>query len=168
MIHPVIHPTVQIFGEKLKVGQNVRIDAFCVISGDVEIGDNVHISCGVYLYGSSGKITIGNYAGISAGCCVFTATDDFVEGYLTGPCVPDEYRKVHIGDVTIEEAVVIGAKSIVFPGVKLGRGCAVGALSLVKKSVTPYSIVVGPEQRIIGTRNDERMESFLQAVKEKK
>src|SRR5690554_1514594 len=88
----VIHPTVQIFNDKFKCGRNVRIDCFCVISGDVEIGDNVHIGVQACLFGSSGKIRIGSHAGVGVGSTIFTATDDLVGPYLGGgPCEPPEY-----------------------------------------------------------------------------
>jgi len=50
--------------EKISVGDNVRIDDFCILSGDITIGSNIHISAYVALYGTKG-IIMEDYSGIS-------------------------------------------------------------------------------------------------------
>lgn len=49
----------------------------------------------------------------------------------------------------IEEDVWIGFGAIILAGAHLGRGCVVGAGTIVNKEVPPYSIVVGPTAKII-------------------
>jgi galactoside O-acetyltransferase len=61
---------------------------------------------------------------------------------------------------------LIGAGSVVLPGVTIGEGAAVGALSLVRKDVPPYAIVAGNPMRTLGQRSEERLrllESELEA-----
>ena len=62
--------------EHIKIGNNVRIDDFCILSGDIEIGNYVHIAAYVALYGKNG-IKIGNFCGCSARTTIYSATDDF-------------------------------------------------------------------------------------------
>ena len=62
--------------EKIEIGNNVRIDDFCLLSGNVLIKDNVHISAYTALYGG-GKIEIGNFSGCSPRCTLISASDDF-------------------------------------------------------------------------------------------
>ena len=50
-----------------------------------------------------------------------------------------EYDK----DIVVEEDVWIGARVILLAGVHIGRGCEVGAGSVVRSSTPPYSIVIG-------------------------
>ena len=48
---------------QMSIGSNVRIDDFCILSGNITIGNYVHISAYTALYGKYG-IKIGNYCGI--------------------------------------------------------------------------------------------------------
>lgn len=51
--------------------------------------------------------------------------------------------------VVIEDGVWIGARAIILPGVRIGRGSTVGAGSVVTKSVPPFSIAAGNPARVI-------------------
>lgn len=57
-------------------------------------------------------------------------------------------------DITIEEDVWMGARVILLPGAHLGRGCIVGAGSIISCEVPPYSVVVG-RGRIIACKFDK-------------
>lgn len=50
----------------ISIGDNVRIDDFCILSGCIGIGSQVHISAYVALYGGMG-ITIEDYSGVRQG-----------------------------------------------------------------------------------------------------
>jgi acetyltransferase-like isoleucine patch superfamily enzyme len=47
--------------------------------------------------------------------------------------------------------VTIGTKVTVLPGVVIGDGAVVSAMSLVNKDVPPYTIVGGVPIRVLGT-----------------
>ena len=66
--------------------------------------------------------------------------------------------------VRIEEHAIVGCGSVVLPGVVIGRGAAVGALSLVKRDVEPFTIVAGTPARPVGTRDRERLEALAQRL----
>src|SRR5262249_13416448 len=130
---------------------HVRIDAFSVLSAGEQgifIGDHVHIAVGCCLYGSGGKIKVDDFAGISARSLLYTATDDYVHGFLTGPTVPQKYRKITRGDITLNKHVIIGCSSVIMP-CTLGLAASVGALSFVNKDVPDFAVVTGvPAARI--------------------
>jgi dTDP-4-amino-4,6-dideoxy-D-glucose acyltransferase len=153
-----IHRTVLFFGDNIQIGSNVRIDAYSVItSGEpVKIGNHVHISVGVYIFGGAGVI-LEDFSGLSARCTIFTSSDDYSEGYLTNPCVPDQYKKVVRGAVKLEKHVIVGSGSIIMPGVVLGTGVSVGALTYINKNIPEYSIAVGIPFRVVGVRNKDRL-----------
>lgn len=54
-----------------------------------------------------------------------------------------ECNKVENGPIQIKNDAWIGAGSIIFPNVTVGEGAIVGAGSVVKKDVAPYTVVVG-------------------------
>ena len=45
--------------------------------------------------------------------------------------------------VIIEDDVWIGTKTILLPGVHIGKGAIIGAGSVVTKNIPPYTIAVG-------------------------
>lgn len=129
--------------DKISIGDNSRIDDFCVLSGKISIGKNVHIAAGTYLYGGDKGIIIDDYASISSRCAVYAITDDYSGKYLTNPTNDYSKRNVISKKVRIGKHVVIGTGSTILPGVNLDEGCAVGAMSLVKKSLKPWKIYYG-------------------------
>ncbi len=77
----------------IAIGNNVRIDDFCILSGDISIGDYVHISAYSALYAGE-KIVIGNFCGLSPRCIIFSKSDDFSGNAMIGPMVPDVFTNV--------------------------------------------------------------------------
>lgn len=140
----------------ISLGSDVRIDCFGLISAGaqgIEFGDHVHISSYCCLIGSGGKIRLESFTGLASRSTLYTATDDFSEGFMTGPTIPDKYRNVRTGDIVLRKHVVVGCGSVVLPGVTIGLAATVGALSLVRESVPEFAIVAGNPLRIIGQRN---------------
>lgn len=145
----------------ITLGHDVRIDCFCVLSASehgLEIGSWVHIACGCYLFGGSGQIVIEDFSNLSSRVSLFTANDDYTEGYLTNPLVPGEYRRVATGSVVLRRHAIVGAGSVLLPGVTIGLGGAVGALSLIRESTAEFAIVAGTPGRRIGTRGEQLLE----------
>lgn len=64
----------------------------------------------------------------------------------------EDFRAVG-GPVEIGEYAWICSRSIVLPGVKIGRGAVVASGAVVTNDVEPYSIVAGVPARKIGERN---------------
>ena len=145
---------------KLKVGNNVRIDDFCIISGNITIGSYVHISAYVGLYGSAG-IEIGDFSGISPRCTVFSVSDDFSGEFLIGPMIPGNYTNVKQGLVKLKNYVQIGAGCIILPSVTIGEGTVTGAMSLINKDLDEWKTYAGIPCKVI----KERKKDMLQYVK---
>lgn len=128
--------------ENIAIGDNVRIDDFCILSGDIEIGNYVHISAYCALYGRFG-IKIGNFCGLSPRCTLFSASDDFSGENMISPMVPEKYTNLNVGRVLLFDYVQIGANSIIMPNVICKEGAVCGAFSFVKKNLSEWSINTG-------------------------
>lgn len=135
--------------DNISLGDNVRIDDFCILSGKITIGNNVHISAGTYLYAGDSEIIINDYSSVSSKSVIFATTDDYSGEYLANATVDSSKRNVIKGKVIIDKYCVIGTGSTILPGVSIKEGCAIGAMSLVNKSLEPWGIYVGiPCKRI--------------------
>jgi len=145
--------------ENISIGNDVRIDDFCMLSGDIKIGSFVHISAYVAMYGRFG-IEVEDFSGLSPKCTVFSASDDFSGEFLIGPTIDEKYTHVHTGKVIIQKYSQIGAGSIILPSVIVGEGVAVGAMSLITKNLDNWSIYAGiPAKKI-----KERKKGLLKYV----
>lgn len=164
----LVHPTVEFFG-KVDIGENVRIDAFCVLTGNIKIGSHVHIACGGYFFGTSG-IVIEDFAQISNRISVFSQADDFYGNCLVGPQIPLKFKpNLKSGLVTLARHVLIGSNVTVMPSVVIGEGTSIGAHSFVSDDCLPWSIYAGVPAKKIGERKKDMLkyeEQFLAEYKE--
>ena len=142
---------------KIYLGNNVRIDDFCVLSagaGGIYIGDYVHIAVYASLIGG-GRITLSDFSNISSRNSIYSSNDDYSGATLTNPTVPDRYKNVRNADVFLGRHVIVGSGCVVLPGVTLEDGVAIGALSLVTKDCEAFSVYAGnPLRRIRDRKRD--------------
>lgn len=151
----LISRNAQFYGaQNITIGDNVRIDDFCIISGNVSIGSNIHISAFVALYGAKG-IIFEDYSGISSRSTIYSAMDDFSGSYLVGPIHP--VKKTHVcgGMVVVKKFAHIGANCLVLPNLTIGEGSVIGAMSMVRHSVDEWGIYAGVPVRKIKDRSDK-------------
>lgn len=137
------------------IGDRSRIDDFCVVSGKVDIGKNVHVAVFSNVAGGEPGVVMEDFAGLAYGCHVFTHSDDYSGGSLTNPTVPAKYKKEKKAEVRLGRHVILGTCAIVLPGVLVAEGCSVGAHALVTLSTEPWGIYVGaPAKRLKDRRRD--------------
>ncbi|MHA3980228.1 acyltransferase [Halovulum sp. GXIMD14794] len=160
----LIHRTAVIVDfARIEMGRNVRIDPFAVITcAGLKIGSHVHIGSGCALSGS-GCVSIGDFSGLSPRCLVFSSTDDYSGESLTNPTVPAHLKDVTTADVTLGRHVIVGAGTIILPGVTIGDGACIGAASLVKGDLDEWSIYAGTPVRRFADRSRKcaTMENLL-------
>lgn len=152
----LVDRTARFYGaEFISIGSNVRIDAYSVLSAGKQgifIGNYVHLAVGVILVGG-GRIDIEDFCGLSARVAVFSSSDDYSGGGLINPTIPDQFRNITVAPVVFRRHAIVGAGSVILPGVTIGLAASVGALSLVNKSVPDFMIVAGNPLRKIGFRD---------------
>ena len=140
----------------LEAGDNSIVDDFCYLSADVRLGEYVHISHGVTTLGGGHLCVIGNFSAIAPGVRIVCAADDY-DGGIAGPSIPAQFKGNPLtGDVRIGRHCVIGANSVILPGVTLPDGCAIGALSMVRPGdeLKRYGLYAGNPLRFIRDRRD--------------
>jgi len=152
--------------EQIDIGDNSRIDDFCVLSGRIVIGRNVHIAVFCNLAGGSEGITLDDFSGLAYGCHVFSQSDDYSGLTLTNPTVPAKYKSELKKAVHIGRHCIVGTNSLIFPGVHLAEGTSVGALSMVTKSTEPWSVYFGVPARRLKARNRDLLELEKQYLAE--
>ena len=141
--------------DQIEIGDNSRIDDFCVISGKVTIGRNVHIAPFCLVAGGELGVTFEYFSGLAYQVQVFTQSDDYSGRTLTNPTIPDEYKKEMKKEVILGKHSIVGAGSIIIPGVILAEGTSVGALSLVRKKTEEWSVYLGnPAKKIMNRKKD--------------
>jgi len=141
--------------ELIEIGDNSRIDDYCVLSGKLKIGRNVHFAPFCLVAGGEKGITFEDFSGLAYHVQVFTQSDDYSGKTLTNPTVPPEYKNELKKAVFIGKHSIVGAGSIIMPGVNLAEGTAVGALSLVRKSTESWAVYLGnPAKKIKDRKKD--------------
>jgi galactoside O-acetyltransferase len=148
--------------ELIEIGDNSRIDDFCSISGKVTIGKNVHISSYAMVLGGTAGVIIEDLSAVSFGCKIFSSSDDYSGKFLTNATIPEEFKSVTRAPIKISKHAIIGTNSVIFPGVIIEEGCAIGAMTLVNKSTTPWGVYVGIPARRIRDRSHDLIRLELQ------
>jgi dTDP-4-amino-4,6-dideoxy-D-glucose acyltransferase len=139
---------------RIVIGNHVRIDDFCVLSagpGGIFLGSYIHLAVYSSLIGS-GAIRLGDFANISSKVAIYSSSDDFSGEWMTNPTVSEEYTGVIRADVSVGRHVIVGSGSVILPGVVVGDGAAIGALSLVKHECEEFGMYAGTPAKRIGTR----------------
>jgi acetyltransferase-like isoleucine patch superfamily enzyme len=141
-----------------RIGDNVRIDDFCIFKGHVEIGSYVHIAAFCCVSGAFAKVELRDFCTLSNRVSIFTGSDDYAADTLNNSQVPEEFTTIRKGPVVIGQAALVGAHSVILPGITVGDAGSVGAMAVVTKSIAPGEMarasatvaVVGERKRDVG------------------
>lgn len=131
------------------------------------MGHNVNVERGAY-FGSGSLVEIGDNSGIGVNCHVppdIRIGSDVMMGpevFIVSRNQNHRFDDVHIAmrlqghrdtpRVVIEDDVWLGARAIILPGIRIGRGSIIGAGAVVTKDVPPFAICAGNPARIIRYR----------------
>ncbi|WP_427453794.1 acyltransferase [Litorimonas sp. WD9-15] len=151
---------------QISLGDNSRIDDFCVVSGNVTIGRNVHLAVYSHIAGGRPGVTMEDFSGLAYGAQVFAQSDDYSGGTLTNPTVPAKYKKEIEAPVRLGRHCIIGTNAVILPGVTIEEGTSIGAMSMVTRSTKPWSIYFGVPAKRIKDRSRDLLELEKQYLAE--
>jgi acetyltransferase-like isoleucine patch superfamily enzyme len=164
-------PGRMILGNRVAIDDFVLLDASGSSGQGLVLRDNVIVSRNSVIQGKTGPILIDEHSDI--GCnVVLSSTSGIYIGrsvliasncYIGG----GRYRHDRVdvpmkeqglcsrGAISIDDDVWLGAGVIVLDGVSIGKGCIIGAGSVVTGDIPPYSVAVGMPARVIRKRGRE-------------
>lgn len=141
------------FGKSLTTGVGCRFDCFPGLnpsSKKILFGDNVQINDYVHIVAMH-NVTIGNNVLMASHIFISDNSHGSYKGDEndTNPNVPPIKREYATAPVSIGDNTWIGEGVIIMPGVTIGKGCVIGAHSVVSKSIPDFSVVVGSPAKVI-------------------
>ena len=135
---------------KGSLGKNIRIDDYSIFTGNILIGDFVHISQFVRIIaGNKNFIKIGNFTGIGAYVTITSVSEDFMKNSISNPQTK-KLRKTVNANIIIQENSKIGLRSTIIPSTKSGKNIIIGKNSsltfntVIKKNISANSIIYNP------------------------
>lgn len=114
--------------------------------GKVEIGKQVNIGAGSFLYGY-GDISIGDYCLVANG--VEIVGGDHTVDDLSRPM---RFQGRSPRPVSIGEDVWIGTRAVILGGVSVGKGAVIGAGAVVTSDIPPLAVAAGVPARVLRSR----------------
>jgi len=144
--------------EKMRFGDNSRVDDFCLLSGCVTLGRNVHLAAYTHVAGGRPGVTFGDFSGCAYGCHILAQSDDYSGKSLTNPTTPARFKTERFAPVNIGRHAILGTGTIVLPGCDVGEGACTGAGSIVSQSIAEWKIFVGQPARAVSSRSKRLLE----------
>jgi galactoside O-acetyltransferase len=141
------------FPSLISLGDNSRVDDFCVLSGDVTLGRNTSVAVFCNLAAGRSTITLGDFTTLAYGCHIVAQSDDYSGATMTNPTVPREFKNETSEPIRVGDHAILGTNTVVLPGVEIPEGVASGAGTVFVKSAEPWSIYVGAPARRISERS---------------
>ena len=132
----------KISGMKIGTSSTIHTGARFYKPSNISIGKGTIIGEQVVLDGRD-KLVIGNNVDIATGVMIYNAQHNIEDPNFLAQSAP----------VKIDDYVFIGPRSIILPGVIIGKGAVVAAGSVVTKNVSEFEVVGGVPAKLIKTRN---------------
>lgn len=97
-----------------------------------------------------------DFTTLSSHSLIYAISNDYSGLSLACPMAPERFRPADISaPVRLEKYALVGCMSVILPGVTVGEGCSVGAMSLCNKDLKPWGMYVGTPARRIRERNKQ-------------
>lgn len=152
-------------GRRVKFNGWLRVEKPCA---DIQLGDDVMMGLGCYLLATpTGRIRIGRNVGVNDYCFitshygieigdnVLIAENVSIRDYdheFADPAVLIKNQGLRGGPISIGEDTWLAKGVIVTGNVRIGRGCVIGANSVVTRDIPDFSVAVGAPARVVKRR----------------
>jgi len=115
----------------------------------VYLYDHTNLFAGFTLISQGGNFILKHHAGVAENLTVVTGNHGYIVGeFMRETAIMGLHNEER--DVVCEEDSWVGANCVLLSGVTVGRGAIVGAGSVVRNDVPPYSIVMGNPAKVVG------------------
>lgn len=131
-------------GIKIGKGSTIHMEARFYDPRNIQIGEDSIIGEKVILDGRA-KLIIGNHVDIASEVMIYNSEHDIQSSNFDPIKEP----------VVIGDYVFIGARAVILPGVKIGRGAVIATGAVVTKDVGEMEIVGGVPARLISRRKTD-------------
>lgn len=131
----------------IHMGARIYYPSGIEIGEDTLIGEKATLDGRKQLKNSKGGLKIGNHVDIASDVMIWTSQHD-----IHSENMQTIEEKVEIGDY-----VFIGPRSIIMPGVTIGKGAIVAGGSVVTKNVEAMKIVAGVPAKEIAERQSKNL-----------
>ncbi len=130
--------------KNIDLADNIWIGHYCLVdgTGGVSIGEGVQLSSHSVIYSHSSQDAIR-----------LMGKHFIRQAAVNRP----GYKLKH---VTIGEYAFVGTSSVILPGSTIGKGCIIGAGSVVNTEIPDYAIAVGNPAKIVGDTRERDKSRF--------
>ncbi|KKQ26586.1 MAG: acetyltransferase (isoleucine patch superfamily) [Candidatus Roizmanbacteria bacterium GW2011_GWC2_37_13] len=128
-------------GIKIGKGSTIHMKARFYDPRNITIGEDTIVGEGAVLDGRA-ELFIGSHVDIASEVMIYNSQHD----------IENESFQAEDKPVKIEDYVFVGPRSIILPGVTIGRGAIIAAGAVATRDVPPYAVVGGVPAKIIGER----------------
>lgn len=125
--------------EKSNFGNNCSFGTLSQSDGNIEIGDDCRFHNNVFI-------------------ATYTTCENNVHFYPMSCTVDSLHPPCQKGrsGPYLEEGVTVGAKVLLLPRIRLGKGCVIAGASVVTHDVKPYMIAVGAPAKMLKRKDEVR------------
>lgn len=156
-----VHPTAEV-SERATIGEGASIWHQAQVREGASVGPGCIIGKGVYV---GADVSVGQNCKVQNYSCLYEGVT-LEDGVFVGPEVvftndrfprainPDGSLKSaddwHVGPSLVKYGAAVGSRSVIVPGITIGRWALIGAGSVVTKDVPDHALVVGTPARQMG------------------
>ena len=140
----------------MKIGKSVFIAPTATVIGNVVLEDEASVWFGAILRGDSDQIFVGSRTNVQDGAILHV--DPGVPLQLGSEVVVGHGAIIH--GATVGDYSLVGMRATLLNGVKVGKGCIIGAHSLLTEGtqIPDYSLVMGTPGKVVKQLTDEQVE----------
>lgn len=142
-----------------KVSPSSRIGRNVTVRNPLNLimGENTNIDQDAFIMNGRAKLIMKKNSGAAIGLLAVTGNHMSLVGKNIKQVTNELKDKYDINhemdkDIIIEEDVWIASHVTLLSGAVLGRGCEIGAGSVIRGSIPPYAVVIGNPCKVVGFR----------------